>query len=152
MTHRPRHAPRSPREPATNADPRPTSKGVRAGELLRLGAVLLFFAAAPTAGDIGSCGQDIEDLNATKFFTAKDGVDCGQCNECGIQSASCRRACDPEVLTAFPAGCYPLVHDGEVCLDALEVAGCVEYAQFMSDASPTVPTECNFCPPLEGAP
>jgi hypothetical protein len=39
-----------------------------------------------------------------------------------------------------------LVHDGEVCLRALEVAACDDYALFMDDVAPSLPTECNFCP------
>jgi hypothetical protein len=40
----------------------------------------------------------------------------------------------------------PLVHDGEVCLRALDDGGCEDYRNYMSDLSPSVPTECNFCP------
>ena len=123
-----------------------STNAVGLAEVLRLGAILLFFTAAPTVGDIGSCGQELEDLNATKFFTLKEGIDCARCNECTIGSAACGRACDATFDTAFPEGCYPLVHDGEVCLNALEAAGCDEYSAFMSDSAPTVPTECNFCP------
>jgi len=47
---------------------------------------------------------------------------------------------------SFPERCLPLVHDGEVCLRALLNASCGDYSQYMSDDSPTAPTECNFCP------
>jgi len=103
--------------------------------------------AAPTAGDIGSCGQAVEDLDPVKFFTAKRAIDCQRCAECGISSQLCAAACElPQAQPAFPHGCYPLVHDGEVCLGALRAAGCDAYAGYMDDAEADVPTECNFCP------
>lgn len=115
-------------------------------------ALALAFLAAPTAGDIGSCGQDPDALDPEKFFAFKEAVDCRACSECGITTEACARACDPALdERAFPEGCFPLVHDGEVCLNALAAAGCDDYASFMSDSAPTVPTECNFCP-VEGAP
>ena len=49
----------------------------------------------------------------------------------------------------FPVNCYPVVHDGEVCLDALQVASCADYASFKADQGSTIPTECVFCP-LDG--
>jgi hypothetical protein len=45
----------------------------------------------------------------------------------------------------------PLVHDGEVCLRALDDAACEDYLEYMSDVAPTVPTECNFCPAEGGS-
>ena len=39
-----------------------------------------------------------------------------------------------------------LVHDGEVCLDALWAAGYNEYRPYLLDVGAAVPTECNFCP------
>lgn len=119
----------------------------RPSELVRLAVVALFFLAAPTAGDIGSCGQEAQDLDATKFFRAKEQIDCLKCFECGFTTLPCERACDLELSqTAFPEGCYPLVHDGEVCLNALDAAGCSEYVSYIADQGATVPTECNFCP------
>jgi hypothetical protein len=53
---------------------------------------------------------------------------------------------DVPVQTAFPDRCVPLVHDGEVCLRALQYASCDDYRAYVSDVSPSVPTECNFCP------
>jgi hypothetical protein len=47
---------------------------------------------------------------------------------------------------AFPEGCLPLVHDGEVCLRALLYATCAEYEAYVDDARPKVPSECDFCP------
>lgn len=127
--------------------PLPDSSRPRAGEIARLAVLALFFLAAPTAGDIGSCGQTPADLDATKFFQAKEAIDCAKCDECGILSRACDRACDvAPSQAAFPLGCYPLVHDGEVCLNALNAAGCGEYQAYVSDLGPTTPTECNFCP------
>jgi hypothetical protein len=119
----------------------------RPGEIARLALVAIFFLAAPTAGDIGSCGQTAVDLDARKFFQAKDQIDCRQCFDCGFDTEVCVRACDPEVSQAsFPEGCYPAVHDGEVCLNALAAAGCKEYLAYVADDGASVPTECNFCP------
>ncbi|HZF55683.1 MAG TPA: hypothetical protein VE093_44015 [Polyangiaceae bacterium] len=130
------------------ARPRLQPRGPRAHEIARLAALLLLFLAAPTAGDIGSCGESPADLDAVKFFRAKEFIDCGMCFECGMVTLACERACDPNPnQTAFPLGCYPLVHDGEVCLNALGASGCDEYRGFMADQGATVPTECNFCPP-----
>jgi hypothetical protein len=125
-------------------------KHVGASEIARLALALVFFVAAPTAGDIGSCGQSADDLDPQKFFQAKANLDCSRCGKCGIDTQTCRIACTKPPQTSFPDGCFPLVHDGEVCLDALEAAGCGDYAKFEADQSPTSPTECNFCPPGEG--
>jgi hypothetical protein len=123
---------------------------LRPGTVLRLAAVLIFFTAAPTAGDIGSCGQAPDDLDPVKFFTVKQQLDCDKCNSCAIDSNACKLACDPGLhQTAFPPDCYPVVHDGEVCLNALQTSGCNDYSLFMSDGQPTIPTECNFCPPCD---
>jgi hypothetical protein len=118
---------------------------IRLRDRVRLGVVALLFLAAPTAGDIGSCNQKAEDLNATKFFENKQALDCDRCFECRLTTAACLAACGP-ATGAFPEGCFPLVHDGEVCLDALLLASCEDYASFMDDVSPTTPTECDFCP------
>ena len=108
--------------------------------------VAVFFLAAPTAGDIGGCGQKAEDLDAAKFFDAKQTVDCRRCNECHLVSDACERACGATIAIQFPKGCYPLVHDGEVCLESLERAGCGDYQSYMADQGATIPTECDFCP------
>lgn len=115
---------------------------------LGLTLVALVFLAGPTAGDIGSCGQAVEELDPVKFFGQKKLVDCKQCVSCGFATQSCERACnDPPSESSFPEDCFPLAHDGEVCLNALSAASCDEYAAFVDDAAPTIPTECNFCPP-----
>jgi hypothetical protein len=135
-----------PRAPRSR---RRKGEGVRAIEIARLAVILLVALAAPTAGDIGSCGESPQDLDALKFFMAKEEIDCFQCGDCGILTLACERACDPGLgQTAFPFGCYPLIHDGEVCLNALEAAGCDEYRSYMADNLATIPTECNFCPPV----
>jgi hypothetical protein len=103
--------------------------------------------AAPTVGDVGSCGQEVAELDPEKFFSEKDFVDCNRCLECGLMSAACLDACDQEpAQTGFDPDCFPLVHDGEVCLNALRAASCDDYARYMSDVAPTTATECNFCP------
>ena len=112
----------------------------------RLVAVLLLFVAAPTVGDIGSCTEAEDDLDAAKFFQTKAAIDCLRCGDCGLSTALCKKACSPQAPPGFPTGCAPLVHDGEVCLNALERASCGSYEGFMNPAAPTVPTECDFCP------
>lgn len=110
-------------------------------------ALALFCSAAPTAGDIGSCGQPADDLDALKFLGSKQALDCRRCDECALTSKACDRACASELeRSAFAPGCYPLVHDGEVCLDALQAASCKDYASYLSDDARSVPTECDFCP------
>jgi hypothetical protein len=111
--------------------------------------VAVVLCAAPVPGDIGSCGQPVQQLDASRFFGAKKVVDCRRCTECTLPSTACQDACDQHVepATSFPAGCVPLVHDGEVCLRALLYASCDDYAGYMDDQSPQAPTECDFCPP-----
>ncbi len=110
--------------------------------------VLLLFVAAPTAGDIGSCGQAVEELDAVKFFQGKRAIDCQKCTICELATDYCEQACFGELTQdSFDPDCFPLVHDGEVCLSALSAASCDDYAAYADDLAPTVPTECNFCPP-----
>jgi hypothetical protein len=108
----------------------------------------LLFCTAPTPGDVGGCGQSPAELDPETFFASKANIDCQRCEECSLTRVSCQNACNhPESYpTAFPENCVPLVHDGEVCLRALVHASCDDYASYMSDGSPSVPTECNFCP------
>ena len=121
-------------------------------EILNLAGVLVLVVAAPTVGDIGSCGAKPTDLDVPAFFKKKATLDCARCNECQIASATCARACDPTLTpTSFPEGCFPIAQDGEVCLHALEATSCQGYETFVSDQGATIPTECNFCP-IEGAP
>ena len=127
----------------------PAHRRIHPAEIARVALVSLFFLAAPTAGDIGGCGQTAEDLDAMKFFDTKQTVDCRRCLECALLTDTCELACGAALPITFPDGCYPLVHDGEVCLDALEVASCDDYQNYMADQGATIPTECNFCPPRE---
>lgn len=124
---------------------------VRPAEVVRLAVVALLFLAAPTAGDIGSCNQSADDLDPNKFFVAKQQVDCQRCTDCQLVTNACMRACGPPMGGTFPPLCYPVEHDGEVCLDALQVASCSDYQSYVSDQGATVPTECDFCPVLADA-
>jgi hypothetical protein len=109
--------------------------------------VLLVMAAAPSVGNLGSCGQQAELLDAEKFFRAKASIDCNRCTECGFATTACLDACEQRLdAETFPEGCFPLVHDGEVCLDALDAATCGTFEGFIVDVGATFPTECNFCP------
>jgi len=121
-------------------------------ERLVLALLVLLFCAAPTPGDIGGCGQAPDNLDPETFFATKKSIDCSRCKECGIATSACFDACDSAVPwdTAFPEDCYPLVHDGEVCLRALQYASCGDYEGYMSDTSTSTPSECNFCPPRGG--
>jgi hypothetical protein len=115
---------------------------------IALALLVLVFCTAPTPGDVGGCGQKPAELDAPTFFASKARLDCNRCNECQLGSAACNVACQfPERYPVlFPERCVPLVHDGEVCLRALLYASCSDYSGYMSDGSPSVPTECNFCP------
>lgn len=127
---------------------RQTSGFARA--LLALG--VLVFCTAPTPGDVGGCGQQPDNLDPPTFFATKKAIDCSRCGECGIVTQTCVDACDENVGwdTEFPEGCFPLVHDGEVCLRALQYASCDDYESYVADSSPSTPSECNFCPPRGG--
>lgn len=121
-------------------------------QLVQLSAMLLLVVAAPTVGDIGGCGAEPADLDAAAFFKAKAKLDCDHCNECGLVTAACARACDTtQPLSTLPRGCFPIQHDGDVCLRALDASSCDVYATYVADQGASIPTECNFCP-IEGAP
>jgi hypothetical protein len=126
---------------------KPPSPGA-AWSKLAIGLLVLLFCTAPTPGDVGGCGQQPQELDPPVFFASKRLADCRRCHDCGIETAACQRACDTTapVPAEFPPGCLPLVHDGVVCLRALRYAACEDYFRYMSDVSPEVPTECNFCP------
>ena len=112
-----------------------------------LGFVALALCAAPVPGDVGGCGQDPQDLDPATFFWSMQQIECNHCRSCGLSSAACERACaEALVQSEFPANCAPLVHDGEVCLRALQNGSCRDFRDIMSDRAPTVPTECDFCP------
>ena len=109
--------------------------------------VLAFFAAAPTVGDIGGCGGTDETLDARKFFAERFNLECERCSECELATPACKRACDKKTIVpgTFPPGCRPVVHDGEVCLNAIEALSCSGFADVVHP-EPIVPTECDFCP------
>jgi hypothetical protein len=112
-----------------------------------LALVALLFCTAPTPGDVGGCSQPARELDAPVFFASKDFNDCQHCKDCQFHSAICERACSNQLSqSAFPKDCLPLVHDGEVCLRALQSASCDEYRAYVRDQNTEVPTECNFCP------
>lgn len=103
---------------------------------------------APTPGDIGGCGQPARLLDARRFFEKKRSIDCSACSVCGIRRRTCSTVCTDPVPNEFPPGCFPLVHDGEVCLRALTYSTCDEYLGYLDERAPRVPTECEFCPTL----
>lgn len=108
---------------------------------------LFLLCAAPTAGDLGSCGQEPVELDATKFYEQREIIDCERCGDCGLLTRACERACDAKLdVVPFPEGCLPLVHDGEVCLNALASVSCGSFESYVADEGATMPTECDFCP------
>jgi hypothetical protein len=114
---------------------------------IALGFIALAFCAAPVPGDVGGCGQRPDQLDPPTFFWSEQLVECDHCKSCELSSAACTRACgDVLVQSDFPKDCAPLVHDGEVCLRALDDGSCSDFREYMSDSEPTIPTECNFCP------
>jgi len=113
-----------------------------------LAVTIVLFCAAPTPGDVGGCGQRVQPLDPTAFFEHKKATDCAKCRECSFTTTFCKEACDKDVEpeSEFLEGCDPIVHDGEVCLSALEAAGCGEYEDFVRDENRKAPNECRFCP------
>jgi hypothetical protein len=120
---------------------------VRRSELAFAALLALLFGAAPTVGDIGACGQQATPLDEATFAAQRKALDCRKCTQCGLTTQTCVTACDPALPSdvALPATCFPLTHDGAVCIDALQAASCSDYASFVSDVSPTEPSECQFC-------
>ena len=114
---------------------------------MALATVALVFGTAPTVGDVGGCGVTATDLNESRFASARKKVDCARCTECGIATQRCKAACDPLMPSdvGFESTCRPLLHDGEVCIDALQAASCADYAAYVDDNFRAVPTECEFC-------
>ncbi len=125
----------------------------RAVQLLKVavGLIALAFCAAPVPGDVGGCGQEPQELDPDTFFWSLQQYECERCSECELSTRACERACLEQAhQTEFPKDCVPLVHDGEVCLRALQNGSCDDYSALMSDTAPTIPTECDFCPPQGG--
>jgi len=126
---------------------KPARPGARPFEIAPLALVAFFVLLAATPGDIGSCNEAPDALDPNKFFASKQAIDCQRCTQCDIVTETCLKSCTPLLGGTFPTGCYPLVHDGEVCLDALLAASCSAYQGYVADEGSTVPTECDFCPP-----
>ncbi len=120
---------------------------VRRRELALCAVLALVFGAAPTVGDVGSCGDQASSLDLATFRAERKAVDCARCTQCGLTTSACAAACNPRApsTVSWPSTCYPLQHDGVVCIDALEAASCADYASYVSDDAPTLPTECDFC-------
>jgi len=128
------------------------SRTAQVGELRRreiaLGAALaIALCTAPTVGDVGGCGVEATDLSAASFAAERKALDCERCTQCSLTTRMCRIACEKNAPSAvpWPQTCHPLQHDGDVCLRALQAASCADYASFVDDTAPTVPTECDFC-------
>lgn len=109
--------------------------------------LLAVLCLAPTPGDVGGCGRAPELLDERAYADTRQRTDCTRCTECALTSDRCTRACrtDAAPEIAFPPGCAPLLRDGEVCIRALRVASCASYAAYLSDVTPQVPSECQFC-------
>lgn len=120
---------------------------LRRRELAVCALLALVFGAGPTVGDIGSCNDQASALDLSTFQAERKAVDCLRCRQCGLTTMWCTAACNPGARSpvTWPDSCLPLAHDGVVCIDALQAASCGDYASYVSDTSPTVPTECDFC-------
>ena len=120
---------------------------VRRSEIGTAALLALIFGAAPTVGDVGSCGSSATALDIPTFAAQRKALDCDRCAHCGFVTQTCQRACNPSLPSdvSIPSTCFPLAHDGQVCLDALLATSCSRYAAFISDTAPTQPSECQFC-------
>ncbi len=110
-------------------------------------ACLGVLAMAPTVGDVGGCGSEAQLLDAASFSNARKAQDCNRCQECGVPTERCARACDPAKPPdiTVPDSCRPLLRDGQVCLRALAAASCDTFASYVDDVAPRSPSECQFC-------
>ncbi len=124
---------------------------IRRSTLGVVAALALVLGTGPTVGDVGACGRTATELDEAAFANGRRIADCRRCKDCGLATARCQRSCDPSSPpdAVFPTTCRPLRHDGEVCLNALLAASCPDYATYVDDVAPAVPTECEFC--REGA-
>ena len=113
------------------------------------GVALLFlvFGTGPTVGDVGGCGATPTELDEPLFARSRKVTDCKRCTECGLHTDRCASACNEAVPgeVKFPSTCRPLLHDAEVCIHALGVASCADYAMYVDDVVASVPSECDFC-------
>ena len=77
-------------------------------------ACLAVLAMAPTPGDVGGCGAAPALLDATSYEATRKRQDCERCEECGVTTARCARACDPKAPSdiVIPSACAPLLRDG----------------------------------------
>lgn len=108
--------------------------------------VAALVCAGPAPGDIGGCGQSAQLLDPVVFYLSEARAMCRLCTECDLGQTACSRSCEAtELREAFPPGCFPLVHDGTVCLRALSGASCAEAKGLVEDDR-AVPRECDFCP------
>lgn len=117
-------------------------------ELAFAAVMALVFGAAPTVGDVGSCGDTATSLDLKTFIAERKTLDCRRCTQCDLTSQTCMAACNPQSPGSsygWPSTCFPVQHDGVVCLDALEAASCGDYASYVSDTEPSEPSECDFC-------
>jgi len=126
-------------------------------ELVGTATLALVLGSGPTVGDVGACGRTASDLDMNVFAAQRKSTDCQMCTACSLTTKTCKDACDPSAspTASWPPTCHPLSHDGAVCIRALQASGCGDYATFVDDAAPTLPTECDFCheaaPPSEPA-
>ena len=108
---------------------------------------------APTVGDIGSCSAPSAPLDASRFFEARASAVCDRCGACSLHTQACKLACDVHATlpSAFPRGCAPAVHDGEVCIRAIGALSCTGAYDLVGEP-PIAPTECDFCPAQDQGP
>jgi hypothetical protein len=119
-------------------------------------AALSLSSIAATPGDVGGCGKTATALDRDRYANGRKAQDCEKCQECGLTTDRCTRACDPKSPPdiALPLTCRPLYQDGIVCLHALEAASCETFATYVEDLAPATPSECDFCrvPPVTAEP
>jgi len=121
---------------------------VKARRHLSVGVVVLgLLSTAATAGDVGGCGTEPTLLDRERYSEVRKLQDCDRCQECGLETERCRRACNPEGAPdiVLPPTCRPYLRDGEVCVRALAAASCTSFATYVDDFAPAVPSECDFC-------
>jgi hypothetical protein len=120
---------------------------LRRRDLAVCALLALVFGAGPTVGDIGSCSDQASALDLATFQAERKAVDCERCRQCELMTQWCANACNANAASPvqWPSTCLPLEHDGVVCIDAVQAASCSDYASYVSDTDPTVPTECDFC-------
>lgn len=102
---------------------------------------------APAPGDVGGCGDDAQPLDETSYVELRKELECRLCADCGLRTARCGRACDPDARSdyALPSTCAPLLRDGQVCVRALAASSCDDARAYLGDDAPRTPSECQFC-------